>query len=90
MDDVSLSLIPFQQFLNVYYENELDVLLRCDGYLDLETKEAITLFQTEHNLLISGTLTMETAHKIYDLYLTYLNDWTYDHQLLTLIETIKG
>ena len=90
LDDVSLSLIPFQQFLNVYYENELDVLLRCDGYLDLETKEAITLFQTEHNLLISGTLTMETAHKIYDLYLTYLNDWTYDHQLLTLIETIKG
>ena len=86
-DDVSLSLIPFQEFLNVYYPNEF---IRTDGYFDLETENQIKNFQVEHGLVAHGIIDLQTAHKIYDLYLSFLNDWHYDQQLLTLIDTIKG
>ncbi|MBN2267847.1 MAG: S41 family peptidase [Acholeplasmataceae bacterium] len=87
-DDVSPSLIPFQEFLNLYGEGDLN--LRIDGYFDQATEDAIFQFQTDYNLTISGDLDLETAQKIYDLYLEFYHDYQYDEQLLSLIEIIKG
>jgi hypothetical protein len=47
-------------------------------------------FQTEFNLEVNGQLNIETARQIYDLYLSFINDYRYDSQLNRLIEIIKG
>lgn len=87
-DDVSSSLIPFQEFLNVYGKGNFN--LRIDGYFDEATEDAIMQFQTDYNLTMSGDLDLETAQKIYDLYLEFYHDYQYDEQLLSLIQIIKG
>lgn len=89
-DDVSLDLIPFQEFLNIYYEEDLLEPLRTDGYFDLATKDLLMQFQTEFNLEVNGQLNIETARQIYDLYLSFINDYRFDIQLNRLIEIIKG
>ncbi|MDD3068087.1 MAG: peptidoglycan-binding domain-containing protein, partial [Acholeplasmataceae bacterium] len=88
-DDVSLDLIPFQEFLNIYYEEDLLEPLRTDGYFDLATKDLLMQFQTEFNLEVNGQLNIETARQIYDLYLSFINDYRFDIQLNRLIEIIK-
>jgi carboxyl-terminal processing protease len=89
-DQVSLSLSLYQAFLNVYYELSGLSRLRTDGYFDQKTEDAIEDFQLEHELEVTGTLNIETARKIHDVYMALTNDLSNDMQLAQLVELIRG
>ena len=84
-DDVNQSLIPFQQFLNIYFDADI----REDGYFDLETETLLREFQTEFDVAINGRLTYETFKVIYDLYNQYTQDLLYDTQLNALVDVLS-
>lgn len=84
-DDVHHALIPFQQFLNIYYEADI----REDGYFDVETETLMRQFQTEFNVVINGTLNYETFQVMYNLYNQYTQDLLYDTQLSALVDVLS-
>lgn len=85
VDEVSTSLIQFQQFLNYLY----DETIREDGYFDPLTSNLIIKFQRDFNLNVTGTLNFETASKLHDMYLRQLNTLSDDAQLIALYELIS-
>lgn len=88
LDDVSLSLVEFQQFLNAYFELEGASKIREDGYFDQMTEDYILMFQQEQNITESKTLDLETARLMHDLLKVYQNDLSEDVQLQTVIGMI--
>jgi carboxyl-terminal processing protease len=85
IDMVNETLIPFQQFLNIYYDSDV----REDGYFDTETEQLVRTFQGEYNLTVNGFINEETYHKMYDLYNVFTQDLNYDSQLETLVELLS-
>ncbi|AUD64833.1 hypothetical protein BK011_03770 [Tenericutes bacterium MZ-XQ] len=88
LDDVSLSLIEFQQFLNAYFELEGASKIREDGYFDQVTKDYILMFQQEQNITETAKLDLETARVMHDLLKVYQSDLAEDVQLQTLLGMI--
>lgn len=88
LDDVSLSLVEFQQFLNAYFELEGVSKIREDGYFDQMTEDYIRMFQQEQNITESLKLDVETARIMHDLLKVYQNDLVEDAQLQTLLGMI--
>ncbi len=90
LDEVEASLASYQTFLNVYYETTGANILRADGYLDIQTSQALTQFQTDNQLIETGTLTLETAQKMYLIMKSKQEDLTVDTQLQTLLAWIDN
>jgi carboxyl-terminal processing protease len=88
LDDVSLSLIEFQQFLNAYFELEGALKIREDGYFDQLTEDYLSMFQVEQSLSNTKRLDLETARLMHDLLKVYQNDLDEDVQLQTVLGLI--
>jgi carboxyl-terminal processing protease len=84
-DEVSLNLMSYQKWLNVY----LDLNIRTDGYFDTQTRDAIIMFQAAYQLNQTGQLDLETARKIHDVHTLTKRDISYDVQLNRLINMIR-
>ncbi len=89
-DEVSLGLSLYQQFLNTYFQYQGEDLIRTDGYFDTDTEAALTIFQEDMSLPMTGILDIETARVIYDYYKDVVSDDEQDTQLQTLISLIEG
>ena len=89
-DDVSLELSLYQQFLNTYFQYEDEDLIRTDGYFDVATEVAISLFQQDMSLDVTGHLDLATSRAIYDYYKAQVSNVDLDTQLQTLIQLIEG
>ncbi len=89
-DQVSEGLAVYQQFLNLYFDYQGEDLIRTDGYFDLNTETAITQFQTDMNITVTGILDLDTSHAVYDYFKAVRSDANYDLQLQTLIQLIEG
>ncbi len=90
IDQVSSSLALYQSFFNVYYDLVGLSKLRTDGYFDQKTEDIISQFQLEHELLVTGTLNLQTARKVHDIYMALSTDLSNDRQLIALIEILRG
>jgi carboxyl-terminal processing protease len=88
LDDVSISLVEFQQFLNAYFELEGASKIREDGYFDQLTEDYISMFQVGQSLSDTKKLDLETARLMHDLLKVYQNDLTEDVQLQTVLGMI--
>lgn len=89
-DDVSSSLIKYQQLLNAYFQYQDEDLLRTDGYFDSATGVALSLFQEDAGLTMTGILNIETSRAIHDYYKSRVGNIDYDTQLQALITLIEG
>lgn len=88
LDDVSLSLVEFQQFLNAYFNLEGASKIREDGYFDQLTEDYISMFQLEQNIPNTKTLNIETARLMHDLLKIYQADLDKDVQFQTVLGMI--
>lgn len=88
IDEVHDSLISYQQFLNIYFELDVNNQIREDGYFDQATEDYLYQFQQENSLTLSKALDFETSSRIYDLLKQYQNEATYDDQLQALLGMI--
>lgn len=82
LDQVSQSLIIAQKFLNVYNPT---FNVREDGYLDLNTQNALKQFQLDKGLPQTGKYDLATSHAMYTDYMNKLDDHNFDNQILSLI-----
>jgi len=89
-NDVSSSLIPYQYFLNHYFNFQGDDLLRTDGYFDQATQNAFSALQLDKNLTVSGHLDAPTSHWIFTYYMTMQYNTNYDTQLIELMDIIRN
>ncbi len=89
-DEVAISLGLYQAFLNEYFNYQDENILRTDGYFDMATEGAMTLFQQDMGLPETGILDIATAQAIYMYYKSAINDLEQDAQLQTLISLIEG
>jgi len=87
-DMVSDELINYQKFLNEYFMLDEGSMLRTDGYYDMDTLNYVMQYQNEHGLEQTGNIDLLTAQSIFLTYKEMINDFTYDQQLMTLIEMI--
>jgi carboxyl-terminal processing protease len=90
LDEVSPSLINFQEFLNIYFELEGASMIRTDGYFDQRTEDYMLLFQQEQSLLETSILDKETANHMFNLLKTYQQDLQYDDQVSQVIDLIRS
>jgi carboxyl-terminal processing protease len=90
LDEVSSSLVNFQEFLNVYFELQDLSMIRTDGYFDQRTEDYILLFQEEQSLLETSILDMQTANHMFNLLKTYQQDLEYDNQVDQVINLIRS
>ncbi|PKK92709.1 MAG: hypothetical protein CVV61_08335, partial [Tenericutes bacterium HGW-Tenericutes-6] len=65
-------------------------LLRTDGYFDITTQNAFEVYQLQQGLTITGSLDRQTAISVHQLFMTQLQDMTYDVQLQNLIDLLKS
>ncbi len=87
-DMVSDDLMSYQAFLNEYFMLDEGSLLRTDGYYDMDTKNYVMQYQNEHGLEQTGEIDLITSQSIFLTYKEMTHDFTYDKQLMTLIEMI--
>lgn len=90
LDDVSLGLITYQKFFNIYYQDSLIETLREDGYFDQALEDIIETYQIEQGLTVTKTLNRETAMSIFQVIQTLTANIDYDIQLSELIEVIQN
>ncbi|MFA6800909.1 MAG: S41 family peptidase [Acholeplasmataceae bacterium] len=86
-DMVDSTLVDYQKFLNVYFENNYD--LRTDGYYDIITENLVKLYQLEKGITQTGTINLETAQHIYADFKVMSNDANNDAQLQALLAMIN-
>ena len=77
LDGVSLSLSPFQAYLN----DALSLSIRTDGYFDQATQDAFVQFQAMVGIEETGILDIATARAIHDHYMARVTDPLEDIQL---------
>jgi carboxyl-terminal processing protease len=90
LDDVSLSLINYQKFFNIYYEDTLLTPLREDGYFDSNFESVIEAYQIEMDLEVTKTLNRETAMSIFETLSIKKSSLNDDIQLQALIDIISN
>lgn len=81
LDEVNVSLISAQKFLNVYY----DLTLREDGYFDLDTQTAITRYQGEKLIPVTNQYDLKTSQTMYTDYFIKIDDQLTDNQITALM-----
>lgn len=82
LDEVNIGLESAQKYLNVY--NPL-LNLREDGYMDIATLNAIKQFQQDMGLYPSGIYNLQTSQKMYDDYMSKLENHLFDNQIQFLL-----
>jgi peptidoglycan hydrolase-like protein with peptidoglycan-binding domain len=82
LDEVNIGLESAQKYLNVY--NPL-LNLREDGYMDIATENAIKQFQQDMGLYPSGIYNLQTSQKMYDDYMSKLENHLFDNQIQFLL-----
>ena len=70
--------------------NALGYDVRDDGYFDEETENAVTDFQTEHDLETNGKIDHDTAAKLNELYHEYRTSLKYDEQFQAALAHFNG
>lgn len=83
-DDVSDVVKNAQEILNY-----LGFTVREDGYFDENTKASLTIFQTQNELEVTGTLNEETASLLESMIINMVNDGEDDTILKFAIEYFK-
>ncbi len=84
-DVVNNEVKDLQNFLNTQ-----GYFLRTDGYYDLNTKQAVTDFQTINGLTATGDVDYQTAYLLNMKILNYLENKLYDNQFQKALELINN
>ena len=86
LDEVSAELRDVQRLLNIV----LNTQLREDGYVDIQTKNALISFQTTLNLSVTGKYDYETFQAVYELYMKHTHDVFLDVDIKALIQLYEN
>lgn len=86
LDEVSAELRDVQRLLNIVFNTQL----REDGYVDIQTKNALISFQTTLNLSVTGKYDYETFQAVYELYMKHTHDVFLDVDIKALIQLYEN
>jgi carboxyl-terminal processing protease len=86
VDQVNAYVKDIQQFINWIFQTDL----RIDGYMDMNTSNALKAIQTQFNLNVTGAYDYPTYQILYNQYLMYVNEMTLDKDLALFLAHVKN